>query len=286
MLERMLSHRGPFAKVAVAAASAALMAGSASGQTVSLGAAGDFCVLGLDGVKLSMSNPQTSVSGNVGLGPGGIQNFSDGFIGGTYTVDPTADNSKSNNVVIVGGTLSADLSGAVADARAASFAASAIKNALTIFGNGGVNVIAVQSISFSGATDKLTLEGGPSDVFIVNVSGSVKLSHKLSRIQVGGGVSESRVLFNLPAAHEPLTISGGATIAGTYLAPNGGVRLSPAVVVGGVIGGAGETSLTSAARVECVPFAGGAACAPVGEACTVDADCCDQPCTLGFCQGR
>jgi len=287
----MLSHRGPFAKVAVAAASAALMAGSASGQTVSLGAAGDFCVLGLDGVKLSMSNPQTSVSGNVGLGPGGLQNFSDGFIGGTYTVDPTADNSKSNNVVIAGGTLTADLSGAVADARAASFAASAlaptqtfgaIKHALTILGNGGLNVIAVASITFSGATDKLTLEGGPSDVFILNVSGSVKLSHKLSSIQVGGGVSESHVLFNLTAAHEPLTISGGATIAGTYLAPNGGVRLSPAVVVGGIIGGAGETSLTSAARVECVPFGGGPTCAPAGGACTVDTDCCDPSL---FCAG-
>ena len=163
---------------------------------------------------------------------------------------------------------------------------SSLSSSTTITGNGGLNVISIESISFSGATDKLTLDGGASDVFIVNVSGSVKLSHKLSRIQVGGGVSESRVLFNLTAAHDPLTISGGATIAGTYLAPNGGVRLSPAVVVGGIIGGAGETSLTSAARVECVPFAGGAACAPVGEACTVDADCCDQPCTLGFCQGR
>ncbi len=298
MLERMLSQRDSFWKVAATAASAGLMAASVSAQAVSLGQAADFCVLGLDGVKLSMSNPQTSVSGNVGLGPGGIQNFSDGFIGGTYTVDPTADNSKSNNVVIAGGTLSADLSGAVADARAASFAASAlaptqtfgvVKDALTIVGNGGLNVISIESISFSGATDKLTLDGGASDVFIVNVSGSVKLSHKLSRIQVGGGVSESRVLFNLTAAHDPLTISGGATIAGTYLAPNGGVRLSPAVVVGGIIGGAGETSLTSAARVECVPFAGGGTCAPPGGACTVDADCCDpsQVCTEGgTCEGR
>jgi len=297
MLERIPSPRDSFCKVAVAAASAALMAASVSAQTVSLGEAADFCVLGLDAVKLSMTNPQTSVSGNVGLGPAGIQNFSDGFIGGTFTVDPTADNSKSNNVVIAGGTLSADLSGAVADARAASFAASAlaptqtfgaVKDALTIVGNGGLNVISIESISFSGATDKLTLDGGPSDLFIVNVSGSVKLSHKLSRIQVGGGVSESRVLFNLTAAHEPLTISGGATIAGTYLAPNGGVRLSPAVVIGGVIGG-GDTSLTSAARVECVPFGGGPTCAPAGGACTVDADCCDPSliCTAGgTCEGR
>jgi len=298
MSKLISSHRLSFGRGALVAAMAALMAASVSAQTVSLGAARDFCVLGLDDVELSMTNPQTSVSGNVGLGPGGIQNFSDGFIGGTYTVDPTADNSKSNNVVIAGGTLSADLSGAVADARAASFAASAlaptqtfgvIKDALTIVGNGGVNVISIESISFSGATDKLTLEGGASDVFIVNVSGSVKLSHKLSRIQVGGGVSESHVLFNLTAAHEPLTISGGATIAGTYLAPNGGVRLSPAVVIGGIIGGAGETSLTSAARVECVPFVVGGPCVPPGGVCTVDADCCDPSnfCTEGgTCEGR
>jgi choice-of-anchor A domain-containing protein len=233
-----------------------------------------------------MTNPQTSVSGNVGLGPHGKQVFSDGFIGGIYTVDPTADNSKSNNVVIAGGTVTADLTAAVAAARAASVASSAlpptqtfgtIKDALTISGNGGLNVIAIESISFSGSTDKLTLDGGPSDVFVLNVAGSVKLSHKLSRIQVGGGASESHVLFNLTTDHAPLTISGGATIAGTYLAPNGGVRLSPGVVIGGIIGSA-QTSLTSAARVECVPFEGGT-CAPYGAACETDDQCCSGSCS-------
>src|SRR5260221_5301054 len=104
MLERIPLHRNSFGRVAVAVASAALMTTSASAQTISLGAAGDFCVLGLDGVKLSMSNPQTSVSGNVGLGPAGIQNFSDGFIGGTYTADSTGHNSESDKLAIAGGT--------------------------------------------------------------------------------------------------------------------------------------------------------------------------------------
>jgi choice-of-anchor A domain-containing protein len=290
MLQVIGLHTSQSRRVPVALVIAVLMAASVSAQSVSLGAAHDFCVLGLDGVKLSMTNPQTSVSGNVGLGPAGLQNFADGFIGGTYTVDSTANNSKSNNVVIVGGTVTADLSVAVADAQAASAAASAlaptqtfgaIKDALTIFGGGGVNVIAIESISYSGATDKLTFDGGPSDVFIVNVSGSVKLSHKLSRIQVGGGVSESAVLFNLTGAHDPLVISGGATIAGTYLAPNAGIRLSPAVVIGGVIGG-GDTSLTSAARVECVPFGDGGACVPDFGACTTNADCCGGFCEIGL----
>jgi choice-of-anchor A domain-containing protein len=293
MLERILCRRASSWSLAVTAASAALLAVSVSAQTVSLGAAADFCVLGLDGVKLSMSNPQTSIGGNVGLGPGGIQNFSDGSIGGTFTVDPTADDSKSNNVVIAGGTVTADLSAAVADAEAASAAASAlaptqtfgaIKDALTITGSGGLNVIAIESISFSGGTDKLTLEGGASDLFFVNVSGSVKLSHRLSRIQVGGGASESHVLFNLTAAHEPLTVSGGATIAGTYLAPNGGVRLSPAVVIGGLIGG-GDTSLTSAAQVECVPFDGGQACVPDRGSCRESEECCSRICSETFCVG-
>jgi choice-of-anchor A domain-containing protein len=279
----MLSQKGSSWRIAVAAASVSLVAASASAQTVSLGAARDFCVLGLDGVKLSMTNPQTSVSGNVGLGPEGTQAFSDGFIGGVYTVDPAADNSKSNNVVIAGGTLTADLSGAVADARAASAASSAlaatqtfgvIKDALTISGNGGVNVIAIDSISFSGSSDKLTLDGSPSDLFILNVSGPIKLSHKLSRIQVGGGLSESRVLFNLTSEASPLVVSGGATIAGTYLAPNGGVRLSPAVVIGGVIAG-GDASLTSAARVECLPFEDGEMCVPPGGPCTPGDVCCN-----------
>jgi choice-of-anchor A domain-containing protein len=290
MNERILSSGRSSWILAVVAASAAFAA-SASAQTPSLGAASDFCVLALDGVKLSITNPQTSISGNVGLGPHAEQNFSEGQIGGTYTVDPTADDSKSNNVVIAGGSLTADLSTAVADAVAASAAASAlaptqtfgeVKDALTITGNGGLNVISIASISFSGSTDKLTLDGGASDTFIVNVAGSVKLSHKLSRIQVGGGVSESHVLFNLTASHDPLTISGGAQIAGTYLAPNGGVRLSPAVVVGGVIGGP-DTSLTSAARVECVPFEGGV-CTPSDEACTNNGECCSGSCSEGVCQ--
>ena len=280
MFQRIPSPGTPGMCFAVAAA--ALMAVPASAQTVDLGAARGFCVLALQDVKLSMSNPQTSVSGNVGLGPGGLQNFSDGSIGGTYTVDPSADDAKSHNVVITGGTVTADLSQAVADALAASAAASslpptqtfgAVRDALSIAGNGGLNVIAIDSISFSGGADRLTLEGGPSDVFIVNVAGSVKLSHKLSRIQTAGGASESRVLFNLTADHDPLTISGGATIAGTFLAPNGGVRLSPAAVIGGVIGG-GETSLTSAAHVECVPFDGGGECVPPGGECTSNAQCC------------
>ena len=120
-------------------------------------------------------------------------------------------------------------------------------------------------------------------MFILNVTGPVKLSHKLSRIQVGGGASESHVLFNLTTDHAPLTISGGATIAGTYLAPNGGVRLSPGVVIGGIIGSA-QTSLTSAARVECVPFEGGT-CKPRGEACDADDQCCSGSCNTSeaFC---
>jgi hypothetical protein len=290
MSKMISSHRLSFWRGTLVAAIAALMAASVSAQTVSLGAARDFCVLGLDDVELSMTNPQTSVSGNVGLGPHGTQVFSDGFIGGTFTVDPTADNSKSNNVVIAGGTVTADLTAAVADAQAASAASSAlpptqtfgvIKDALTISGNGGLNVIAIESISFSGSTDKLTLDGGPSDVFVLNVAGSVKLSHKLSRIQVGGGASESHVLFNLTTDQAPLTISGGATIAGTYLAPNGGVRLSPGVVIGGIIGSA-QTTLTSAARVECVPF-DGATCAPYGAVCETDDQCCSGSCSEGIC---
>ena len=239
--------------------------GVAAAQTVNLKSAGSFGLLALDGVTISMSHSQSGVTGDVGLGPNGQQNFSNGFITGTFYVDPTADNDHGNNVEIGGGTLVQDLSGAVSDALDAAQQALAlsptqsfgvIKDALTIVGNGGVNIIAVESISFSGSTDKLTLDGGPSDVFIFQVAGTIKLSHKLSAIQVSGGVSESHVLFYLPAAGEPLSLSGGAKVVGTYLAPQGRVTLSPGTVTGAVIAG-DKVSLPSGGKIDFVGFQGG-----------------------------
>lgn len=247
------------------------LAGRASAQpAVDLGAAGTFGLLGLEGVKISMSHARSGVTGDVGLGPGGVQNFSNGFITGTFFVDPTADNNKGNNVVIGGGTVVQDLTGPVSDALAAAAQAGAlvptqtfgvIDQALTIVGNGGLNVIAVEGIQFSSATDKLTLEGGASDVFVIQVAGSVKLSHKLSAIQVSGALSESRVLFYLPGGGTPLSLSGGAKVVGTFLVPNGKVTLSPGTVTGAVIAG-GDVALPSGGQIDFVGFNGTVECPP------------------------
>jgi hypothetical protein len=257
-----VSRRGIWAGIA----SSLLLIGAAGAEATDLGAAGIFGILGFENVKISMSHAASGVTGDLGLGPGGIQNFSEGFIDGTYFVDPTANNEKSNNVVISGGVVIQDLSQAVADARAAAAVAAAqvptqsygvIKDALTISGtgSGGFNVISIESIRFSDSSDKLTFDGTADDTFIVQVSGVVSLTHKLSAIQVSGGVRESRVLFVLTGSGTPLSISGGAHVVGTYLVPAGKVTLSPGTVTGAVLAG-DDISLPSGGNVQFVPFDG------------------------------
>ena len=162
--------------------------------SVNLGAALGYPLLGLTGVKISMSNSKSGVVGNVGLGPNGEQNFADGFITGTYFVDPTAKNSKSNNVVITGGTVARGLTQAVADALAASTQAAlllptqvfgTIKKSQTIVGGNGLNVIQIDSIDLKDGA--LTLSGGAGAEFIINIfdKGKLKLSGG-SKIQLAG----------------------------------------------------------------------------------------------------
>src|SRR5437762_1116342 len=128
-----------------------LAAGAVSGTlttahatTVNLGAAGNFTVLALDNVKFDLTNPGSTIIGNVGLGPNAVQNWSTGAIQGTLYVDPTANNTHQNNVQISGGTVVTSLAQAVADADAAAALASSlapqqtfgnITNAMTINGN-------------------------------------------------------------------------------------------------------------------------------------------------------
>jgi len=224
-----------------------------------LGGAGDYAVLGLDGAKITISGSSTYITGAVGLGTHGVQYFSKGTIDGTFFVDPTANNSRSNSVVITGGTVIQDLSSAEAAALASSAQASALTatqsfgnvyDPLTITGNGGLNVISMLSLSL-GTKEVLTIKGTPDDVFVFNVAGMVHLSSSSSSIVVSG-VPESHVLFNLTATGTPLQTSG-ASLFGTYLAPNGTISLSAGQVVGELIAGRG-VSIVSGAAVHVSPF--------------------------------
>ena len=238
--------------------------------SLKLGEAGNFGVFELgNGGKIDLTNPQSSIYGNLGLGPNGIQNFADGHITGQYFVDPSANNSHSNNVRIDGGTSSEWLSEAVSEAQHVSSLAATftptqstptnITNSYTINGtdpqqNNGLNIINLNSINLTGDGQYLTLNGSSSDYFLINVSGSIKLTHQNGGIRVSGGVTPSHVLFNiLSNSNDGLKVSGNASLAGTYLAPNAGIGLDPAQLEGEIISGK-NIALTSGVWIEQEPF--------------------------------
>ena len=229
---------------------------TASCPPVNLGLAGDYAILATT-TKLSMSNSQTSIgtagtNGNVGLGPKATQNFSQGQIQGTFFVDPTANNSKSSNVVFHNGTQIKDLSPAVAAVQQAVTQASSltptqtfdtINNYTNISSTGSVNVIAITNkIQLSGQT--LTFQGSASDYFIVNVAGDVNLSGS-SQILVSGGLTPANVLFNVGGK---VAQSGDSIVNGTFLVPNGTVSNASANFYGAIY--APEIALSGGAGVD------------------------------------
>src|SRR5512140_705971 len=161
-----------------------------------LGPANHYTVLGLDGTLVNLSN--VTITGNVGVGPGGTLLFAaPSTVHGDIHMDASA--GISQNVGILDGSMvdGQDLSDAVAAALSAAqtFGAMArtqpafgtISSALTIQGNGGLNVISIANINMGGGI--LTLNGGPNDLFVLNVTGGIALGGSAQII--GGGSVQS-----------------------------------------------------------------------------------------------
>ena len=239
------------------------------------GDAGSFGVFDLgNGGKIDFTNPQSEIEGSLGLGPNGIQNFADGQITGKYFVDPSANNSHSNNVKIAGGTVTQSLSPAVSNVLNISSEAAGytptqsvpqnINGSYTINGayntnqqvrnNNGLNIIDLNSINETGGGQYVTLSGSSNDYFLINVSGSIKLTHSGGGIQVSGGVTPSHVFFNiLSNTNDGLKVSGNASLVGTYVAPHAGIGLDPAQLEGEIISGK-NIALTSGVWIKQEPF--------------------------------
>lgn len=130
---------------------------------------------------------------------------------------------------------------------------SGISSSQTINGNGGVNVIAVTgNINLNGAST-LTLNGTTNDQFIVLVSGTVNLSGS-GHVALSGGVPAKNVIYVVTSISSTgVSLSGGASIIGTLLAPQAGINLSGggtyngAIFAGGAISLSGGTSISPAA---------------------------------------
>jgi hypothetical protein len=189
-----------------------------------LGAAGQFALLGINGGQVIQNS--SSVVGNVGLGPNETSTLQKSTDTGMLVVDPTASTSiSSKDFFVSGGIVTQSLSQAASDANAASAADAALTPtqtlgnltaSATITGNGGVNVISLNSLNYNSRT--LTLVGGANDVFIFNVAGGFTFAQ--SNIALSGGVTANHVLFNFPTAGTTIDLYKSANVlAGTFLAP-------------------------------------------------------------------
>src|SRR5262249_42669437 len=137
------------------------------------------------------------------------------FITGDLRLGPAATYSHSGTSG-VGGTVftNVDLSTEISAAYAAAAHLRALSctqtlpsltSVSTINGNGGLNVICVTDAALSGSK-VVTLSGGPSDLFVLNITGKVDLSGS-SRIVVQG-LSPSRVILNVRGTGQDVHLSG------------------------------------------------------------------------------
>ncbi len=209
-------------------------------------------------VPIGTPNPITTLLGSAAnyavVAPNGFNINGPGTINGdvasgnnTVLTNPAVINGKvfysgsiSGNSNPTGGEVSTNLSQVFADAKSAQTKAFAlpatqtfgnISGSTTINGNGGTNVINLSGISLSNGA--LTLNGSASDVFILNVSGSLTSSN--SNIAISGGLLASHVLINVSGN---VTITGGGpnNFYGTILDPNGAVTVHDKLLTGEVIG--------------------------------------------------
>ncbi|HOU57627.1 MAG TPA: PEP-CTERM sorting domain-containing protein [Smithellaceae bacterium] len=224
-----------------------------AGLVPNLGEARNFAVLGLETTAVTLQSANAYVTGNVGVGAGGVFNFSNGVVDGDIHLGSDVTKILGSSSLISYNTIyeNQNLSGATSAAIAASAAAAAlsaqpaidITSSHTISGSGGLNVVNIGSLSL-GNKQTLTLAGGPDDVFILNIIGSFsdhngsKIVGPADRILINVLGSASKVKGQidgtiLAVQGQDITMSG--TLNGCLI--GGSVTVSSAVTVGSVITG-------------------------------------------------
>jgi len=252
------------------------------GRTASfLGTAGNYAVFGLftspaNGTFLNFSN--VTVNGDVAEGPSGTGHvFAPSLVNGNYFYDTTATAPTLDAPgVVTGSVTQTSLTQANNDALAAyntalGFAPTqtfgTISTATTINGNGGLNVIDINGNINLSDSNNLSLNGGPSDFFILNVTGGVTLDGS-AQITGTGGVTASSLLINVIGTGNSLTSHVGNVINGTLLAPYRSLTFHSAN--GAILAGGEEIKLMSDATVNFTPLG---PVPPISDASTIVLAC-------------
>jgi hypothetical protein len=231
-----------------------------------LGAAGHCTVLEVGtGSSVSITGPAGGILGDICIAPGAHLSMSGSeYITGDIRLGAGATFSNSSSGTIGTVFTNVDLSAEINDANAATAALAGLPctqvfnkldNTLTIAGNGGLNVICVGDVVLNGKT--VTLAGGPSDHFVLNVTGKFVLNGG-GKILVAGGVPASNVIYNVLGTGPDVAFTGGgggltccnSVVDGTVLAILRKIALSPGMVHGEVISSK-NISIVSGSSVRC-----------------------------------
>jgi hypothetical protein len=232
-------------------------------EAISLGTAADYAVLGAGGTSTSVVSDfevyqsATVVTGNVGMGPfSRLTHGIDATITGRFDYDLTSTlNGQSITGTIGGGVHQINLSSVVADARSASSAAAALAptqtfttltEGQTIVGNGGLNVIRVTGDVTLKKT--LTLQGGPSDVFVFQFTSATTAGHDIltlsGMVMSITSVLANNIFWDLNGAGGDVTITSGAIVFGNFLAPDRNLLSDHGIVTGRLIAGGSGSELS------------------------------------------
>jgi len=208
-------------------------------------------------VKVAVAGGPGGIDGDVCIGPNGNLSITGAqFVTGNVRLASGATLRKTGPGSIGGVLRDQDLDEEITDAMSAATDAAALpctqmfaslNASQVIVGAGGENVLCVGDVILHGSR-VVTLSGGASDTFIVNVTGRFALTGA-SKI-VASGVPPSAVLYNIIGNGPAVALSGTASIDGTMLAVERDIALTPAIVNGEVIGGQ-NMSITSNASVRC-----------------------------------
>jgi len=203
---------------------------------VVLGAAGNFVILAQSGIS---TVPNSAVTGDIGVSPiarGGITGFSE-------TMDSTGTFSTSTQVI--GKVFAADytsptpsnLGTAVLDMQAAYTDAAGRAADFTELGTGNIGGMTLPPATYKWSTGvsiptDVTLNGGPNDVWIFQISGGITQASATKVILTGGALAKNVFwqavgvvaldttahMEGIVLSQTAITLATGATVNGRLLA--------------------------------------------------------------------